>query len=239
MALYDTVANIVSDAAVELGLGSVSNVFTSTDPNVVQLRGLLRSEGRQLVLDNDWIKVKLEHTFTTTNKSSYDLPADFSRMVGQSGWNRTSQRPLAPVTPQQWQRLKARDSSTVFAALFRPGATTLELWPQPPTPGETVAFEYLSRYWLSTSSTTDPSKDAPTANADVVHIDGLLMTRALKFAFLRAKGFDSTAAQADFELTFASVRSAAAAAAPTLSMVQEGPPGRGSGLVLPSTVGGE
>jgi len=62
---YDTVANIVSDAAVELGLGTVSDVYASTDPNVVQLRTLLKSLGRDLVDGFQWPHLLSEATITT------------------------------------------------------------------------------------------------------------------------------------------------------------------------------
>jgi hypothetical protein len=44
---WDTVAEIVSDAAIELGLisAAISDPFASTDPNILQLIGLLKSGG--------------------------------------------------------------------------------------------------------------------------------------------------------------------------------------------------
>src|SRR3954468_3046330 len=45
---WDTVAEIVSDTAIELGLISapIADPFASTDPNILQLLGLLKSGGR-------------------------------------------------------------------------------------------------------------------------------------------------------------------------------------------------
>jgi len=42
--------------------------------------------------------------------------------------------------------------------------------------------------------------DKPGASADIVNFDSNLCSRALKLAFLAAKGFDTTAAQADFDM---------------------------------------
>lgn len=222
MALYDTAANIISDVAVEVGLGAVSDAFASTDANVAQLRSLLKSTGRAMVLRHAWLQQRKEYSFTTSGSGTYSLPADFQRMVDQSGWNRTNRRPLQPASPQEWQYLKAALGGTVYSVLFRPHDSTLELWPQPDPSGETVAFEYMSRYWVQSSGATSPDKDAPTANGDTVKLDVQLATRALKLAFLRAKGFDTTAAQQEFEEAFDSVASANAGAAPVLSLA--GPP---------------
>jgi hypothetical protein len=62
---YDTVANIVADAAAELGLGTVSDVFGSTDTNIIQLRTMLKTGGRSLALDRRWTHLIQEATFAT------------------------------------------------------------------------------------------------------------------------------------------------------------------------------
>ncbi len=218
MATYDTVANIVGDVAIECGLPAVSDVFASTDSNVVQLRTLLKSVGRALVLKHEWLQTTKEHTFVTTSATSYALPADFQAYVDQTGWNRTSQVPLQPVSPQQWQRLKAQEDSASYAVLFRPRDTTLEVWPQPPASGETIAFEYRSSHWVRATASASPDKDAPTVNTDVVHLGVQLITRALKFKFLRDKGFDAAEAWEEFKAAFEAEMSANIGAAPVLSL---------------------
>src|SRR5690348_1694823 len=119
MSLYDTVANVLSDTAVELGLGEVSDVYGSTDANIVQLRTLLKRVGRSLAKQRAWKQLIKEHTFTTTNTSTYDLPTDFGAMIDQTGWNRTQRRPLGVLSPQEWQYLEASVAGTVYTVLFR------------------------------------------------------------------------------------------------------------------------
>jgi hypothetical protein len=94
----------------------------------------------------------------------------------------------------------------------------LEVWPQPPTSGDTLALEYRSRYWVAASGSTTPTKDAPTAGADVVCLEAELVKAGLRAAFLRQKGFDSTAAQQDFDAALEATRSAAAGSAPVLRL---------------------
>jgi len=62
---YDTALNIISDAAAELGLGTVADAYGSTDPNIIQLRGMLKSMGRDLVRDRDWTHLIKEYSFVT------------------------------------------------------------------------------------------------------------------------------------------------------------------------------
>jgi hypothetical protein len=219
VALYDTAANILSDVAVEVGLGAVATPYASTDANVVQLRTLLKSTGRTLVRKLPFLQATKEHTLTTTSgEDTYALPADYVQMVDGSGWNRTSRMALEPTSPQTWQALKATEAGQVWTVHFRPGDTTLRLHPDPPATGEVIAFEYRSLYWVRATASAAPDKDAPTLDSDVVHLDAELVKAALKVAFLQAKGFDSTGAMLALEECLSQARDAAAGAAPVLSL---------------------
>ncbi len=222
MALYDTVANIVSDVAVECGLGTVSDVYASTDENVVQMRTLLKSVGRGLIQKNEWLQTTKEHTFVTTSATSYAMPADYASFVDQSAWNRTTDRPILPVSPQEWQYLKTGAETSTINLLFRPRDTTIDVWPQPPNSGDTIAFEYRSRYWVGVSASTAPDKDAPTLNTDKVYLDVQLITRALKWHFLKDKGFGSAEAYEDYKAAYLDVVAMNVGAAPVLSLRPRG-----------------
>lgn len=223
MALYDTAGTLISDAAVELGLGAVTDAFASTDENVAQLRALLKSVGRHLVKRYEWLQTTREHTFTTASgEDTYAMPADYVSMVDGSGWNRTSRMPLEPTSPQTWAALKATEAGQVWTVHFRPGDTTLRLHPDPPASGEAISFEYRSLYWVRADGSASPDKDAPTVASDVVHLDAELVRKALKLAFLRAKGFDSVAAQQDFQDELDASRDANVGAAPVLSLTGGG-----------------
>lgn len=220
MALYDTAANVINDAAVELGLGAVSDPYAETDENFVQLRYLLKTLGRELFLRNGWLQGQREHVFVTDGSASYALPADFDRMIDQTGWSRTDMRPVLPATPQEWQYLQATMNGTVLTVIFRPFDLTLKIWPTSST-GVTVAFEYLSRYWIRATASAAPDKDFPTANDDVIHLDALLAVKGLKLSFLRSKGFDTTAAQGELDSVLDGSKSARSNAAPVLNITHD------------------
>lgn len=217
MALYDTVNQILSDVAVEVGLAAPADPWASIDPNFVQLRALLKSAGRSLVKRCAWLQCQKEYSFATTGAATYDLPADFVEMLDQTGWNRTQRRPMDVASPQEWQYLVARNAGAVFTALFRPLDGKIEVWPTTSS-GETIALEYRSRYWVAVSASADPTLDAPTDGDDVVKLDTHLVSRLLKLRWLQAKGFDTAAALDEFNEAFDDSRRQNAAAAPTLSL---------------------
>lgn len=222
MAQFETVASLISDAAVELGLGEPSTpVFESTDANIAQMLRLLKRVGRGLVKRHPWLQQRKEYTLVTDGSTSYDLPADFASMVDQTGWNRSSTAPMEAVTSQVWQYLKALPSSSVIKVVFRTafdglGAPTLEVQDSLGS-GQTLAFEYRSRLWvIHADDATAPDADAPTADEDKVLLDSELVTACLKVAFLQAKGFDSSAAVAEAFEALESERSANVGAMPVL-----------------------
>lgn len=165
---YDTVANIVSDAAVECGLDAPVDVYGSEDAAVVQLRTHLKSLGRRLVKHWMWSHLLQEHDFTTDGSASYALPADFESM--------------------------AAGPEDVSYTLLR-GVLILE---DTTDTGNDYSFEYRSTYWVALTGTTTGTKADPTDNPDVLLFDRNLLVAGLKLAFLGAKGFDTTTVLQDY-----------------------------------------
>jgi|10_taG_2_1085330.scaffolds.fasta_scaffold66488_2 hypothetical protein len=199
---YITAQKAISRAAVESGLSSVSDPFGSTDPAHNQLIELLTSVGQELLYLNQWQYMVREETFTTVvpgDTGDYDLPTDFGYMIPQTGWERTNNVPLyGPLSAQDWQYLKGRDlvDSTIYAS-FRVSENQLKLYPQPPTDGLEIAYEYMSRNWLLKAG--GGYRDSVQANDDTVLYQPILVVKALKRAFLAARGFDTTRADAEYE----------------------------------------
>ncbi len=209
-AIGDTAGNIINDAATECGLAPVSDPYLSTDANFVRLCGLLKSVGRDLQRKRQWTHLQREYTFTTVaDTANYDLPPDFRGMIAQTGWNRTNRLPLGgPLSPQEWQYLKGRLEGVAFRVLFRPVQQQMYLYPDTSVPvGDTIAFEYMSNYWVQRVGEPGPSHDSPSASLDIVLFESILVMRALKVAFLKSTGFDVTAALADLDDTWAMVAS--------------------------------
>lgn len=208
--VWDTAGNIVNAAAVEVGLSDVADPFASTDANIKQMCWLLKSLGRELIharTGPPWSYLRKEYVFTTVaGQSQYCLPQDWHNMIEQTGWNRTNRLPVGgPLSAQEWQYLKARLVGVVFNVLIRPMNRSMNLYPDTNTPGGyVIAMEYCSSWWVSpTGAPNATTTDIPTLSSDRVWFDPLLLIRGLKLSFLKAKGFDTTSAQQDYNRVLA------------------------------------
>lgn len=227
-ALYDTVSLIVADVGAELGLGTLTAAYPATDATTAQIQSLLKATGRRLVREYPWLQNLVDGTLTGDGATTaFALPDDFLRMEDGTGWNRTTRQPLRPVGPQGWESMKASTLTTALPVLFRPrrrmdsgsdrGAASFEFLVAPALAAD-IRYEYRSQYWVAAAAAAAVSLDSPTAPSHLVRIDPYLFSRALKLAWLRAKGFESTAAQQDFEAALDATRGNDSVAAPTLSL---------------------
>jgi hypothetical protein len=203
------VAQVVSQAARELSLvtADIADPYASTNPNILQMCSLLTAAGREIIREYSWTQSIAEASVTTSaGVETYALPADFLRMLNQTGWDRTTRFPLGgPLSPQEWQYLKSRLAAVTFRVLFRPLQGALHIYAGTSVPaGHSLKYEYMSSYWVGTTATVG-TKDAPTLAGDYLFFDTHLMSRALKRAFLRAKGFDTQAVEEDYQKALAAV----------------------------------
>jgi len=196
-----TADEVLNNAAVELGLldADLTNPFGSGDQNVVLLVRLLRRLGRELVRARDWSHLTREYTFpTVASTANYALPSGYARMKDQTHWNRTTSQPLGPpLDGVQWQEMKARTASGVVARPFRIFGNELHIYPTP-TAAEDIYYEYITKFWVVPTGQTVPTATTTTAITDILWFDETLLTTGLKLAYLKAKGFDSTGAQLEF-----------------------------------------
>lgn len=213
---WDTAANVLNDAALELGLvtAEVADPYGETGQHWVQLRQLLKAVGQDLARDFAWSHLQTAYTFPTANgQAAYALPSDFSRLVDGTCWNRTQARRLSgPVNAQEWEALQGGAVSGLLDKAFRLYGGNFNLYPTP-TAAETLAYEYVSANWVSETGQTSPTSEAPDEASDILYLERRLLVCALKLAFLRQKGFPSDAAQDDFERALARAQGGDGAAA--------------------------
>ncbi len=212
-----TADDVINDAAVELGLKSadITDPFSSTDPSILQLCRLLKRVGRSLVQHRDWTHLVREYTFNTVAATpSYALPSGFARMKDVTHWNRTTSVPLGgPVTGEGWQQMKARTITGATYIPFRTFGNLLHLYPTP-TEIEAIYYEYVSSFWVMPTGQTVPTTSEPTAITDTLWFDENLLVRGLKLAYLRAKGFDTSHAQDEFNQALSASAGGDGSAAP-------------------------
>lgn len=219
MARFFTANDIINRAALECGITPTASPFTSTDETFVQLSGLLNSAGQEMVELHPWQGLRKKLTFTTADGDSgiYDLPDDFSYMIDQTGWNKSSRLPIGgPLSAQVWAYLDGLDVlDQPLYITFQIEENRLNLWPQPPPAGIEIAFQYQSRNW-SKNPSTEITSDTVIQGSDLVVYEPILIIKMLKAMFLSAKGFDAGPARLEFETMFLS-RTGKDSGAPVLS----------------------
>lgn len=196
---YATAGEIIGRAVVQCGCLSLSqsqvasfDPWSSTEPNVILMVEYLRTLGRGVAK-----KVKAgritEATITTAaSATTYAVPADYESMVDGTAWDRSGTRPLyGPVTPQFNQWYKAWRGGTGAYIPFRLQGPQIE-FPEAPTNGLTLKYEYISSYWVRSTGSAVPDKEYPTVYTDVVLIDDELMVLGLRLMWSEHRGFDTT-----------------------------------------------
>lgn len=185
---WPTAQTVIAQAALEVGLIQLASdlgddVYQSTDPNIAQLRALLKRCGRELVDEYNWEQLRAEWSITTVGtldgdhhlqprNGAYVMPPDWRAMIAQSGWNRTNRLPMGgPLSEQEWQYLSSMLTGVVWTILFRPMQGMLWLYPSTETPtGQEITFGYKSSYWARPSALvegTDYGTWAPDVDFNV------------------------------------------------------------------------
>jgi len=185
-----TLADILNAVCDETGIGRPTQYFGSTDPTARQLVALAQTEGQDLARRARWENLIRETTHTVLATEDQGAIATiapgFRSFISQTQWNRSRQWPLeGPDTPQIWQTRKATVNTSIFNAFRLRGG---HLFINSPTAGETVAFEYNSKYFCESAAGTDQT--AWAADTDVPLLDDFLMKLGLIWRFKHKKGLD-------------------------------------------------
>ena len=153
------ILQIVQDVADRVGLVRPTALVGVSDNQARQLLAFANQEGHDLARRCAWQALTKEKTFTTVAQESQTgaVPADFDRFVTGTFYNRTKSRVVTgPLTAQEWADYKGRLASVVFDA-FRLRGDAILLAPTP-SAGETMVYEYVSKYWCGDASDTTPTQ---------------------------------------------------------------------------------
>jgi hypothetical protein len=197
----DLVRNVQGQLALPV---SPAAVTAGTDETAQQLIRLLTWCGRKLIKPTATYRwshlLKTWVLITDPLLTQYPLPEDWDSFEDLTGWNFSSQLPmLGPASDPQWQCLKARSlGSSTISVIYRTRGGKFEIYGSGGTPQE-LRIDYSSRAWVQTNDPLNPYRDYIQADDDVVLFDNELITAKLKLAFLTAKGFDTTAAQSEYD----------------------------------------
>lgn len=203
MAKYPTAGDVIKTVLGQFGLTVPVTVVGSVgDASATQLVYLLTWAGKKLIkptASHRWSTLlKTWALATVPGQTLYDLPDDWDSFEDLTGWNFTSRLPmLGPASDPQWQCLKARNlGSSTISVVYRTRGKQLEIYNSFST-AQDLRIDYSSRSFVYHPGTLTYS-EVITADDDQLLFDQELLTAALRLEWLAAKGFDTSAAQADY-----------------------------------------
>ena len=185
--------SIIQATCDRLSLNRPSAVVASSDKLVRQLMGIANEAGESLSRRGvpGWQALIEEHAFVTValaEQSNTPIPSDLRRFVPDSFFNRsTGRQVVGPMTSQDWQNVQANGVAASIYLTYRERGGTFLISPVP-TAGETIAYEYVSKYWVRSS--VGVAKAAFTVDEDETYLDEELLILEIRWRWKQAKGLD-------------------------------------------------
>ena len=173
-----------------IGITAPTSMSSSADPQILQLIALANEEGQELAARYPWQAITIEKTFLTVAAEIQGTVAalagtDFKYILNEIMWDRTLLRPvLGPLMPQQWQELKARNITGPWSQYRIRGGNVLFI--PVPSAGDTIAFEYISKNWVTLNAGGTGS--AWANDADTGLVDEQVMAQGCIWRWKAAKG---------------------------------------------------
>jgi len=184
---------ICQNVADEVGFSSPASIINNEDQLAQQLLRFANRAGKELAKHPWEILVKEDTITLVTSDQDYALATDFSYILPSTTWNRDNKRQVVnPITSQQWQFLKAWTSiqGLNLRARIRNNQLEFEQTIGASENGETIAYEYVSTYWVTSSGGSSADQESFLADGDTSVIDEELLTQAVLWRFKKIKGFD-------------------------------------------------
>jgi hypothetical protein len=210
--------SIIQAIADEVGLPRPNAVATSTEQLGRQFFSLANAELRELSKAYAWPVLQREHSFfTVADQDTYDLPADFRSLIGDTLYNSTAYYKLkGSVSPQEWQYTRGLNLGSLSRARVRISGFPQKLRITPtPVAAEQVVFEYLTTSLAVTSEGEGIAKF--TNDTDSPMVDEGLLSMGIKWRIKHAKGLDYGADLMEYNTTVAR-EYARAVAAPAIQI---------------------
>jgi hypothetical protein len=202
-----TAGDAVIRALQAQGLPAPTVVSASSEPNAIQMWALLRECGQDLLGKFNWQNLTETYVFTTVaGQLLYPLPEDFERFIDNTAWNVSSKLPMVgAVNNVQWKGMQVRSGNTNAVYYYTINGDHIQ-FSKDPGNGINISMDYISRGWLIDGSNATILRDAPNADTDIIKYDPRLIVAYLKFKFREAKGFDTAAADREYQMALEDAR---------------------------------
>jgi hypothetical protein len=177
----------------KLGLAVPASVIGSNDPNIVQMYEFCNEAGQEYADAYEWQILTAEVSFSATAVESQGsintiVGGDLGWIVNDTIWNRTTNRPLfGPLSPQQWQQIKARAAAGPFSE-YRIRGNELLFYPAADL-NDACYFEWVSKdFCQNTGATTSYCRW--NADSDVFVLDSRIFELSVLWKWKQLKGLD-------------------------------------------------
>ena len=128
---------------------------------------------------------------------------DFNFVVNDTMWDRTTRRPIfGPKPPQEWQQLMAQLMQGPYMQ-YRIRGNQLLFLPNPPTAGDSIYFEWVSKYWCTANNGTVGTQTSFQLDTDIGILDERLLTLGVIWRFKEAKGLSYQTEKGKYEAAVA------------------------------------
>jgi len=207
-----TLKQLLDQVNAEIGFDVPQQYFQNPDTNILQLIAIanrsavtLRDMRLQVLIRHGTIYMKGGTTaFTTDGRiQSFNLPDDYYGLVPDTTYQSGRlDNVILPSSAPVWAYLISRMGNVTLPIRCRIIQNKLMVFS--PQVGQTLEFEYVSKYTISGSATGDNetalSKETFTSDDDVWMLDDSLIELDIKWRYKREKGLDWQDDQQSFVL---------------------------------------
>lgn len=190
---------ICSAALARMTLPTVTTIIDNTSGFAPMLLALATQGAQDLSRRAAWKALTREKTFTTvaTAAQTSAIPSDLDWIIPETMFNRTKNRMVeGPISQSEWQRIQASQATSVYPS-FRIRGSSLLITPTP-TAGDTVAYEYITKNFCTTTN-GDTEQDEWEDDTDIPVLDSELHVLSLIYRFKESQGLSFQTEQATFE----------------------------------------
>lgn len=196
-----TMLTIIQDFCGRSKLPIPASAQSSSDPQIIQIVGLLREFCDDLTTRKVWSQNTLEATFVSTAAEDQGAmttlaPYGCEEIILESIFDRTQRLPLlGGIGSAEWQARKAFNfTGPLYDFRLRGG----HLLFNPALPaGHTIAFEYFSSYFILSAAAVP--QQYFVNDTDTLPLGDRIATAYLRWAWKKDKGFDYAEEFAQYE----------------------------------------
>lgn len=183
--------SIIQDHCKLHSLNVPSAIIGSLDTSVIQFQAIVQEVLSELVTESDFNVTTQEAVFVTIASEDQGAiqtlaPNGYQFMIFETFYDRTQRRPLfGPMSETEWQELKALPTAGICYK-YRIRQDHILLDPAPAAPFSTMAFEYMSSWYVKSSAGV--LKAAVTSDDDVFIFPENIIRKGLLFRWKQIKG---------------------------------------------------